>query len=121
MPDIAQLIWLFFSFKGRVNRAAYFLAGLFLLIVQFYALYRFVQYEEGSPGSQAWALIFFFSAIVALICNLALAVKRLHDFDKPGAFALLFLVAGIVMYVALCFIPGDQGPNRYGEQTNAPS
>lgn len=120
MPDTSQFFWLFFSFSGRVDRAAYFLGGLFLLIVQFFALYRFMQYEEGSAGSETWAFIFFVTVIGALISNIALAAKRLHDFGKPAPFALLFVVGGVIMYIVLCFVPGDPGPNRYGEQTNAP-
>lgn len=121
MPDSTQLIWLFFSFSGRVNRAAYFLGGLFLFILQFFALYRFMQYEEGTAGSATWALVFFVAVIAALFSNIALAAKRLHDFGKPAPFALAFVVAGVVMYIVLCFIPGDPGPNRYGAQTNAPA
>ena len=121
MPDSTQLIWLFFSFSGRVNRAAYFLGGLFLLILQFFALYRFMQFEEGTAGSETWAFVFFVAVVVALFSNIALAAKRLHDFGKPAPFALLFVVAGVIMYIALGFIPGDPGPNRYGEQTNAPA
>lgn len=121
MPDSTQLIWLFFSFSGRVSRAAYLLGGLFLLILQFFVLYRFMQHEEGSAGSETWAFVFFVVVVAALISNIALAAKRLHDFGKPAPFALLFVVAGIVMFAVLCFIPGDPGPNRYGERTNAPA
>lgn len=116
----AQLVWLFFGFRGRVSRQPYFLAGLLLLVIQFFLLYRFMGEPEGSPESSFWALAFSVAAILSVISNLALAAKRLHDIDKPGLLAALYIVAGFVMWVFLCFFPGTEGPNRYGTQSNAP-
>jgi uncharacterized membrane protein YhaH (DUF805 family) len=33
---------------------------------------------------------------------------------------VLYLIAGFVMWVFLCFVPGTEGPNRYGSETNRP-
>ncbi|MCV0394768.1 MAG: DUF805 domain-containing protein [Rhizobiaceae bacterium] len=118
--DVQQLLWLFFGFSGRVNRAAYALAGLFLLLVQFFLVYRIAMTPEASTANTFWGGIFLIAAGVALVSNIALAVKRLHDFGKPGLIAILFVVAGVIMYLVLCFIPGDPGPNKYGQRTNAP-
>ena len=121
MPDTSKLIWLFFCFRGRVSRAAYFLAGLFLAIVQAFLLYRFTLAPQDSAESQVWALAFWLAMLASLWSNVALGVKRLHDFGKPGiiAAALFIPVISIVAFVALCLFPGDPGPNRYGDRPNA--
>lgn len=123
MPETNKLVWLFFRFSGRVNRAAYFLAGLLLAVVQAFLLYRFMLVTEDSPAGQGWAVAFWIVMIVAIWANIALSVKRLHDIDKPGliALALFIPVISIIAFIALCLIPGNPGPNQYGQRTNAPA
>lgn len=123
MPETNKLVWLFFRFSGRVNRAAYFLAGLLLAVVQGFLLYRFMLVAEESSGGQGWAFAFWIMMILAIWSNIALSVKRLHDIDKPGliALALFIPVISIIAFIALCLIPGNPGPNQYGQRTNAPA
>jgi uncharacterized membrane protein YhaH (DUF805 family) len=118
-----KLVWLFFRFSGRVNRAAYFLAGLLLAVVQAFLLYRLMLVGEDSPSGQGWAVAFWIVMIAAIWSNIALSVKRLHDIGKPGpiALALFIPVISIIAFIALCLIPGNPGPNQYGERTNAPA
>lgn len=123
VPDQSQLIWLFFRVSGRVSRMAYFLCGLLVALVQVFPLYRFTLAAEGSSESEVWAALFMIAFLASLWSNIALAVKRLHDFGKPGLAALLLFVP-ILSFVALfvlCLFPGDAGPNRYGQRTNAPA
>jgi uncharacterized membrane protein YhaH (DUF805 family) len=123
LPDKSDLIWLFFKISGRVSRAAYFLGGLLVAIIQAFPLYRFTLVAEGSPESNMWSFVFFIAFIASLWSNIALAVKRLHDLDKPGVAALVLFVpvVSIVAFVVLCLFPGQPGPNRYGRRTNAPA
>jgi uncharacterized membrane protein YhaH (DUF805 family) len=120
-PDRIELFWFFFSFSGRVSRAAYFLAGLLLALAQAFPLYRLMLVPEESAAAQMWSSIFGVVFFASLWSNVALAVKRLHDFGKPGIWAVsLFLpVASIIAFLVLCLFPGDPGPNRYGARTNA--
>ncbi|MGB3897467.1 MAG: DUF805 domain-containing protein [Mesorhizobium sp.] len=122
VPATPQLIWLFFKTPGRVSRLVYFLAGLLVAIVQAFPLYRFTLVEEGTPESQVWSVLFLIAFLASLWSNIALAVKRLHDFDKAGwAAGMLFVpVISFVALFVLCLFPGTPGPNRYGEHTNAP-
>lgn len=122
MPERNQFIWLFFRFSGRVGRAAYFLGGLLLAIIQVFLLYRFTLVAEDSTAGQMWALLFWLSVLVALWSNVALGVKRLHDIDRPGllAAALFIPVVSIIAFFALCVIAGTPGPNRYGSGVNVP-
>ncbi len=118
-----QLFWLFFGISGRVSRAAYFLAGLLLAVVQAFFLYRTIVAQQGGLDASAWEFAFAVTFFVSLWANVALGVKRLHDLDRPGllAVALFVPVVSIVAFLALCVFPGTQGPNKYGRQTNAPA
>ncbi|NGO53049.1 DUF805 domain-containing protein [Mesorhizobium camelthorni] len=122
MPDRDQLFWLFFRFSGRVSRAAYFLAGLLLAIVQVFLLYRFTLVPQDSTQGQFWAMAFWAAVLISIWSNVALSVKRLHDLDKPGIIAatLFIPVISIIAFVLLCLFPGTPGPNRYGAATNQP-
>lgn len=117
-----QLIWLFFQTSGRVSRAAYFLAGLLLAIIQAFFLYRMVMAQDAGLPSGGWENAFVVSFFISLWSNVALGIKRLHDFDKPGiiAVALFIPAVSIVAFVVLCLFPGTPGPNKYGVRTNAP-
>ena len=123
MPDRSQLFWLFFLFKGRVSRAAFFLAGLLLVVIQLFLVYRFTLVPQETAESQVWASLFSLSFLVSIWANVALGVKRLHDLGRPGIFAIvLFIpVISIIAFIALCLMPGEPGPNRYGSDTNSSS
>jgi uncharacterized membrane protein YhaH (DUF805 family) len=122
LPDRDQLFWLFFRFSGRVSRAAYFLAGMLLAIVQAFLLYRFTLVPQGSTEGQRWAMAFWAVVLVSIWSNVALGVKRLHDLDRPGIIAasLFIPVISIIAFLVLCIFPGTPGPNRYGAATNQP-
>lgn len=123
MPEKADFIWLFFKTSGRVSRAAYFLGGLLVALVQAFPLYRFTLVPEGSAESNMWSFVFFIVFLASLWSNIVLAVKRLHDFDKPGIAALVLFVpvVSIIAFLVFCLLPGQPGPNRYGSRTNAPA
>lgn len=120
MADKNRILWLFFSLKGRISPAVYFLAGLLLLIIQMFLLYRFTLAPQGSSAQGSWALAFWAAVFISAWSNIALTGKRLHDFGKPAAWALITLVVGFIVFIVLTFIKGDPGPNRYGASTNVP-
>lgn len=126
-----QMAWLFFSFSGRIDRSIYALAGLFVLIVQAFIVYRYLQPMLGTlangdfdpaellmqtPMSNAQSGLFLLGQLV----HISLAAKRIHDFGKSGFFGILFMFGGLFVYIALCLIPGTPGPNRHGQHSNAP-
>lgn len=116
------LTWLFFGLSGRISRAVYFLANMFVGLFPMFAFYRLSLLPEGAGAESNWMLFFLVSALVTLWAQLALGVKRLHDFNKPGVFAatLFMPLFNFLIFVALCLCPGDEGANEYGEVTNAP-
>lgn len=114
MVDARTYLWLFFGLSGRIGRAAYFLGGLLMLVVQMFFFYRVSLEVEGSAASGAWATAFLIVVLAATWSNFALAAKRFHDLGKPAAFAAISLVAGFILVIVLSLIKGDPGPNRYG-------
>ena len=121
MPDKDQLVWLFLRFSGRVGRAAFFLAGLLLAVLQMFFLYRFTLLPPESHAAQLWALAFWVVFLVSVWSNVALGVKRLHDIDKPGLYAasLFIPILSIFVFIALCFKKGTPGPNQFGNGPDA--
>jgi uncharacterized membrane protein YhaH (DUF805 family) len=122
LPNNVDFFWLFFRFSGRVNRAAYLLGFLFMLVVMSFPLYQFMRVHPESGAAQVWSMLFGATFLTFLWAHIAFSVKRLHDFDKPGLFAVaLFIpVVSIFAFIALCFFPGTPGPNQFGNTTNAP-
>jgi uncharacterized membrane protein YhaH (DUF805 family) len=60
--------------------------------------------------------------IAAMISTLAIGAKRLHDMNISGLFTVLLLVPvlSILVTIGLGVIPGNAGPNNYGEHTDVP-
>jgi uncharacterized membrane protein YhaH (DUF805 family) len=131
-PSILQL-W--FGFSGRINRAKCWLVGLVNIAIIIVA--AVFAYLAGSPI--AW-VPFAIVYLALAISGIAITIKRLHDRDKSGWWALLFLVApsilsgvgaafgqagsalaglvsaGISIWalVELGCLRGTVGPNRFG-------
>jgi uncharacterized membrane protein YhaH (DUF805 family) len=116
---------LLFSFKGRVNRARFWIASILVSIVYDIATVVVcggipaadepgVVFESIGPVRAIVMLILF---IVLVWIGLALAVKRWHDRNKTGWWILIVLipVIGGLWYLIECgFLRGTAGPNRYG-------
>ena len=113
--------WLFFSFKGRVNRARYLGARLALSLAFAGLLWAIVVLSEGIDDR-----VMAFGAVVGLfivldlavtLSGFALDVKRLHDHDLSAWWILVGLVpvVGLLLPpIAFYLLPGDRGANRYG-------
>ncbi len=119
----SQLIWLFFGFSGRISRAAYFLAGMLMLVTVVFLVYRMAQAQEAGTSGAFWETLLSGVFIASLWAQAALGAKRMHDLDKPGPFAAMLFVPllNVIVFAALCLIPGNAGANRYGRYTNAPA
>ena len=90
------------EFKGRASRAEFWLFKLFQVIVYTGLLGLILMAMTGSTGAgMAWTyagLIVVF-ALICLVPNLAVMVRRLHDSDKSAWWLLLYLpglLAGLI-------------------------
>lgn len=104
--NIVHLRFLFFSYKGRVNRKRYLLSGLLLTPICLFA--GFVPDSYGII-----ALVF---AIFGGYMGLMVSIKRAHDRNRSGHFCWLFLVPILSLWPAieLMFFKGTSGTNRFG-------
>lgn len=114
--------WLFFSPSGRISRQPYFLGWLFWLSILSFALARVAANENSQGALTLWIILTIAASLVATAAIFLLTVKRLHDIDQPGLLALfLFLpVISPLMFLTLCFWPGNAEANDFGARTNEP-
>ncbi len=113
-------VWILFVFTGRVPRSVFW-AGMVVLAIALISLYSFA-WGLGSEGNRGLgslvASFFVFTIFFPLLwASVAIQVKRWHDLDKSAwwFFILLIPVIGwLWVIVALGFMPGTPGPNRYG-------
>lgn len=114
------------SFKGRLNRKAYWLKGaVFMALIQ--AVLGFLIYLT------AWPLFYVFPSALpvyaastflimlpffafSIWASFAISIKRLHDLDLSGWFMLLALIpiVNIWLIIKIGFFRGTKGTNRYG-------
>jgi uncharacterized membrane protein YhaH (DUF805 family) len=139
-----NLMKIFFSFRGRANRAAFWLVS-----VTWFVVAPVLYYAWTASGGSAVSLsvnhlgdaVFIVVAIAVLTSCLAIGVTRLHDRNKSAWWILLFyfcppivealaslndldsamvflnilsLAITLWAFVELGFVRGTFGPNRYG-------
>ena len=84
--------WLLLSFKGRINRARYLVVQLALLTA-WLVLWLKSPFDFSSQW-EAWVV-----AIALIWINTATTVKRLHDRNRSGWWAVAVFVIGRLSYV----------------------
>jgi uncharacterized membrane protein YhaH (DUF805 family) len=136
------VLHLFFSAKGRINRAKYILASLLWIFgVCLFALFYFT---TDSPNSALSWILATILAVPGIWSTVVLGIKRSHDRNKTGWWMLLFYLAPYVLdnaassaerhgnstlgivaeavsfviclwaFVELACLRGTAGPNQYG-------
>ena len=107
-----------FRFSGRRNRQSYFLLGLVQTAVMLVGLVPLMIADEGgSDGAMAAALVLFLVLLIpAAVSSIASGAQRCRDFGWSGWAVLIAMIpyVGWLFSVAMLFIPGNQGSNRYG-------
>jgi uncharacterized membrane protein YhaH (DUF805 family) len=107
-----------FRFSGRRNRMSYFLYSLgFLTFTTLATLPAVIGMASENPTATAVGWLVSIGLILpAAVSGWAVGSQRCRDFGWSGWALLLTLVpyVGWVFGVAILFIPGNQGENRYG-------
>ena len=108
------------NFKGRARRSEYWFIQLFLVVTNLGAAVIDLALMDGdvdrfiaNGGGGIVGLIWIIATIVPA---LAVLIRRLHDTNRSGWWALIGFVPVIGTIVILVFTvsDSDQGENRYG-------
>ncbi len=100
-----------FTFSGRRNRKSYFLFWLAYVVVALV-----IGGVIGATESTILSVIGGLIILALLVAGCAVAAQRCRDFGWTGWATLIILIPAIGFFfsIALLFIPGDVGQNRYG-------
>jgi uncharacterized membrane protein YhaH (DUF805 family) len=105
-----DLVHLYTSFEGRINRATYWIGTIILVVVMLVIMFG-IGYMMGmsmEPTDFRFKLVTFVLQLIFLYPSAAVMVKRLHDRDRPTWFAVLILGPVILKGVTdLMGITGD--------------
>ena len=103
---------LYYSAKGRINRAKY---SLYLVnnIVLFAGLLCIVKLFPDAE-SLIYLIVLFSWLILYAWIQTVFMIKRLHDLNYSGFWVIGVWVLSLVAFIIL-FIKGTKGTNKYGE------
>ena len=109
----------YFNFSGRARRKEYWMFTLINVIVFMVFMVSIVglrEKGESAPVSAAGLTLIVFYYLFTIIPSLSLCVRRFHDQDRSGWFALLLLIPSLGPLIILVFmcIDGTKGKNRFG-------
>lgn len=112
-------VWVFFRFDGRVGRQVYWLSIIFLSALIGLTSPFVIDAQTGTvvPEFGPFQSLVY---TIATISSITITIKRLHDLNMTGFFAIgmFILPIAIIMSLWLGFRKGDQGPNKYGWETD---
>lgn len=106
-----------FSFEGRINRLRYWLYSLIpIAIILGASALVAVASKNAGGGESFFSIVLIVSFIVAIWISFALQVKRWHDLDQSGWWALIGMIpyVNIIVLIMLGFVKGTVGANRFG-------
>jgi uncharacterized membrane protein YhaH (DUF805 family) len=111
-PQRMSLARLYLGLRGRIPRRTYWLHGVLSLLlagIVVNALLDIARIDVDTAGK--------FANLVFLWPLVAVSVKRQHDFDFSGWWALIHfvpVVGSLVLIVVDGIMPGTHGANRFG-------
>ena len=120
--DAVKSFWSnYATFTGRSRRSEYWFIQLFLLITNLLAAVIDLWLMDGdveqfmaNGGGGIVGLVWILATVVPL---LAVLIRRLHDTNRSGWWALIGLVplAGFIILLVFTVTDSDVGANRFGE------
>jgi uncharacterized membrane protein YhaH (DUF805 family) len=123
VPSVIRTLRLYATFSGRASVAEYWWFALFQALV-WTPVYLTANVIVGGRVSDSvgalllgMSLVLIVAALSLVIPALAVTVRRLHDTDRTGWWALLVVVplVAVILYLFM-LLPGTGGRNTYGPQ-----
>jgi uncharacterized membrane protein YhaH (DUF805 family) len=99
-----------FAVSGRIGRARYVVYSIVLTM-----LIMFVAGLASASLGPAGIALMVVAYVAVIVLSIMLTIQRSHDFNMSGWFSLLALVP--LVNLIFWFIPGTDGPNRFGAKT----
>jgi uncharacterized membrane protein YhaH (DUF805 family) len=99
-----------FSISGRIGRARYIAYGM-----GFYILFGFFAGILAATLGPIGAVLTIVAWVAIVVIGFMLTIQRCYDFNMSGWLSLLMLVP--LANLIFLFIPGTDGPNRFGAPT----
>lgn len=100
-------------FNGRMNRQNFIYGQLLLIIAM--TLYALFVFRDGLTIYNVTDMLPVL--ILAMIPQIVLAVRRLHDINLPGIWSILIIMPyiSLIFAVYISVKAGTLGVNKYGE------
>jgi uncharacterized membrane protein YhaH (DUF805 family) len=128
----------YLSFKGRTGRCEYllrfFIAWIFIFLIGGVGtlamlVMHIIQYEHGNLISHGTlnnviSLIVVLPFVSLILWSITcINSQRMHDIGLKWWFSMAFFSSylGILVFLFLAFLGGNEGANQYGDQNNKPS
>jgi len=107
-------------FAGRASRAEYWMFALFNIIFVVVAVILDNVLGTAIEGV-GYGLFYFLYGLAVIIPSIAVAVRRLHDIGKSGAwiFIALIPIVGAIWLLVLLVTDSQPGENQYGPNPKA--
>lgn len=111
--------------NGRIQRK-HFIVGWLLAVIVYLSAYAgsfALATILGSPNSDIPVYVTMLFSFVTIGYVALLGVRRFHDINASGLWALLLLLPGIdfIPFIVLLLRKGTTGPNRYGDELSQES
>ena len=107
---IATCLCKYAVFKGRASRSEFWYFVLFQVL-----LFVVLSIIDAAVFRGAAPVLVWLAALLLFVPGLAVTVRRLHDGDISGWWALLALIPLFGLYILVwLWDPGTKGPNRFG-------
>lgn len=107
-----NLMNLYFSAEGRINRKTWWLSHILLIIIT--KVIVFAEYKLDIHDA-IWGFIL---AVFMFVARIFLNIKRVHDRGKSGWWVIVYeipVIGWIWALVELGCLKGDKNSNAYGD------
>ncbi|AWH53835.1 DUF805 domain-containing protein [Stenotrophomonas sp. ESTM1D_MKCIP4_1] len=119
MPPPFEPLRRYFDFSGRCDRTEFwsYLLFVFAVFAACHALIELPQGEHAYTLRVIGNLLGMTATVFLFIPTLAAIVRRLHDIDESGWYAVIaFIPLGVFVLFPVMLLPGTGDDNRFGQE-----